>query len=49
MKVPELTYKQLAGWVTKQRQKYKEGKLPKDYQKKLEAIGFQWRVYKTSQ
>ncbi len=39
-KVPASTYPSLAGWVSKQKQKYKTGKLSKDEIKKLQGLGF---------
>jgi hypothetical protein len=39
-KVPAKTYPTLARWVSKQKQKYKEGKLSKDRIKKIKGLGF---------
>ena len=38
--------KQLARWTTKQRQKYRDGKLSDDRIKRLEDIGFEWNIHK---
>ncbi len=35
---------QLGGWVSFQRQRYRAGKLTPDQIRKLEALGFEWRI-----
>ena len=44
--VPQKNHGKLGGWVSKQRQLKKKGKLSADQQQKLEKLGFNFQIFK---